>query len=729
MKRTLVAPFAMALLCGLSTPASEAQEAKSVLPKYASFAESKHAFDKSVAPLFAKHCNGCHNAKISEGELDLSMLNPDMKESTSAGRWALLSKMISQREMPPEEKQSLAEADVKTIADWISAEMKRSGKHFATREAYANGNKVNHDKLFDPKFEANFDSPTTLRRLSPEIYAAEMAKAPGVGQPFTPEGKTTFRDMGAPKLDEPTTALLIRNAIQLAHNQTNFKIENGKMKAIGNLPQEFAKLLDENLPLEDAAIIAAVQKQFASVLQRQATKEELSRFTALFHKNAKDAGRVLGVRYSLAAIYLLPESIYRWELGSGPVDDQGRIRLTPREIAFAISYALTDRRPEAWLLVDADKGKLATKEGVAEAVRKMLDDPKLKKPRIMRFFQEYFGYDKCREVFQDVKVHKSHDPRILVEDTDRLVEYILEKDQNVFYELLTTNKSFVAYKTAADLKKKRAIETAKFEENKKKDPEKFKNKKLQLPGRSIYEAYNLPDFPDTQPIDLPAEERAGILTQPSWLAANSKTDENHAIFRGKWVRERLLGGVVPDVPITVDAQLPNAPHHTLRERMKVTEQEYCWKCHIYMNPVGLTFESYDFLGRYRKTEPVLDTEATAKNVNKKGKSLGPIFKDLPADAGGKINESGDPAIEGAVKNSVQMVRKIAKSGRAEQVFVRHAFRYWLCRNESLGDGPSMQQAHQVYRASGGSMKALIAALLSSDSFLYRAPSPETPKAD
>ena len=40
--------------------------------------------------------------------------------------------------------------------------------------------------------------------------------------------------------------------------------------------------------------------------------------------------------------------------------------------------------------------------------------------------------------------------------------------------------------------------------------------------------------------------------------------DNHAILRGRWIRERLLGGGIPDVPITVDAMLPDEPKKTSR---------------------------------------------------------------------------------------------------------------------------------------------------------------------
>ena len=67
----------------------------------------------------------------------------------------------------------------------------------------------------------------------------------------------------------------------------------------------------------------------------------------------------------------------------------------------------------------------------------------------------------------------------------------------------------------------------------------------------------------------------------------------------------------------------------------------------------------------------------------------------------------------------RMIAKLAESERVEQVFVRHAFRFWMGRNETLNDAPVLQAAHKAYRDNGGSMKALITSLVTSDAFLYR----------
>lgn len=172
--------------------------------------------------------------------------------------------------------------------------------------------------------------------------------------------------------------------------------------------------------------------------------------------------------------------------------------------------------------------------------------------------------------------------------------------------------------------------------------------------------------------------------------------DNHAIHRGIWIRERLLGGGIPDVPITVNAMLPDEPGISLRERMRVTREKYCWSCHQKMDPLGLPFEMFNHAGLYRTTEF--------------GK---------PVDTSGEIIDSGDPALDGPVTNALDMIQKLAASERVEQVFVRHAFRFWMGRNETLNDAPVLQAAHRAYRQGGGSMNALITSLLTSDAFLYR----------
>ena len=117
---------------------------------------------------------------------------------------------------------------------------------------------------------------------------------------------------------------------------------------------------------------------------------------------------------------------------------------------------------------------------------------------------------------------------------------------------------------------------------------------------------------------MPEDQRAGLLTHPAWLIAHSSNFHTDPIKRGRWIREKLLAGRVPDIPITVDAQVPEDPHKTFRERVEVvTRKSECIKCHRQMNPLGLPFEVFDDFGRYRLQEPLEHEEHILAKPSKK----------------------------------------------------------------------------------------------------------------
>ncbi|HJO54653.1 MAG TPA: DUF1588 domain-containing protein, partial [Verrucomicrobiota bacterium] len=257
-------------------------------------------------------------------------------------------------------------------------------------------------------------------------------------------------------------------------------------------------------------------------------------------------------------------------------------------------------------------------------------------------------------------------------------------------------------KTLTQKRKSLAAAKKKLEQEKKKRVGNVNVMQAELSGPRVYARVSRRSFgngsmkSERTLATAPEGQRLGLLTHPSWLVSHSDAMDNHAILRGRWIRERLLGGGIPDVPITVDAMLPDEPNTTLRERMRVTREKYCWTCHEKMDPLGLPFEMYNHAGLFRTTE-----------------------LEKPVDTSGEIIDSGNPALDGPVKNALEMIEKLAASERVEQVFVRHVFRFWMGRNETLNDAPVLQAAHQAYRESGGSMKALLTSLLTSDAFLYR----------
>lgn len=120
---------------------------------------------------------------------------------------------------------------------------------------------------------------------------------------------------------------------------------------------------------------------------------------------------------------------------------------------------------------------------------------------------------------------------------------------------------------------------------------------------------------------------------------------------------------------------------------------------------------YDHYGQYREKEFVGDERNSWPPTNDaQGK---------PIDASGAIVESGEAELDGEVTDAIDLVHKLAKSPRVRQSFVRHAFRYWMGRNEMLSDSPTMIAADHAYLEHDGSFNEMLVSLLTSDSFLYR----------
>ncbi len=240
-----------------------------------------------------------------------------------------------------------------------------------------------------------------------------------------------------------------------------------------------------------------------------------------------------------------------------------------------------------------------------------------------------------------------------------------------------------------------------------------------LPRTPVEENYGKEevfDYHPVQPFSLP--NRKGILTHPAWLIAFSANTATDPVRRGKWIREKLLAGSVPDVPITVDAKIPDDPHKTLGDRLKmVTSKEECWKCHQRMNPLGMPFEMFDDFGRYRTVESLehpdnIVSKATAKYG-------GDIYKTAAFVTAGNITGTGEPAVDGEVKDALDLMGRLGKSERVRQSIIRHAFRFYMGRNEMLSDSQTLMDADRAYVQSSGSFKSVIISLLTSDSFIYR----------
>jgi hypothetical protein len=698
-------------------------------------AQRAAVFSRDIAPFVKRFCVDCHGAKNPEGKFSFVGvgLTGDLAKPRELQVWQAVYEKLEGREMPPRDAEHQpTEAERRQAASWLATAIRAAGVVLDEGKWLApiKGNYVDHRTLFSGKAIAE-DGSTNPRlwRLTGQAYEDYFDKLLkhfvlplknyGEHKLTAPWNFTPQRDFvdyaSAHRVGEAEIEFLLRNASIVAAAMV--KRHAGSVPSYGGYIKEMATLIkagDAATPEQAEAVLAPT---FHGLFQRAPTARETERYGEFLRKNAAKLGGAGAAEQLLIALFCNKELIHRLEVPTGPTR-----RLPPRDLARAIAFALTDSVPDEPLARAADDSKLATREEVAEQVKRILADSTIAKPRVLRFFREYFGYASAPSVFKDevtlmkigVRGARGWNADYFVSDADRIVLAVLAEDRDVLRQLLTTTKTFAMTVDPEDQKHTKA------------DAYRLKKPAFEADEQTLIKVYELPiatraDWDPNRQYDFPPEHRLGLLTHPAWLVAHSSNFDNHAIHRGRWIRERLLGGRIPELPITVNAMLPDEPHRTLRDRMQVTRETYCWNCHKQMDPLGLPFEQFDHFGQFRTEEMVVDREATAekRNLDKNGAPRQTRYKLVPLDTTGEISGSIAPTLDGPVKDPFELIRRLADSEHIEQVFVRHAFRYFLGRNETLADGPALVAAHQAYLKGGGSMNALITSLVSSESFMFR----------
>lgn len=813
------------------------------------------AMPAEVSAVLTRYCVDCHGTQNGEGDVHLG----NLASLTPGGQLDLLNRVQDQlffRTMPPADAPQPRDDERALLATWLRTELRKHGaSKLDDKLRYpAYGNYVDHDLLFSETVGAAPFTPARRWLVSPQIFSErvldvfqpsandrERWRQPaqfGVMNPLVLPDRSGVRYYDNTPLDGGHLLVMLGNARWISEKQLRAaRIKKGELKADAfenprdrwyppTTPAALEKIVLKADEPTAEEIDAAITAQFGCVLRRRPTTAELQKYGAFTREAIALGGNTEGLRQMLLSVLLESEFLYRLEFGSGAADDAGRQKLSPHEAAFAISYALGDRGPDAALLKAAEEGRLLTREDYHREVVRLLDDqnyyrgpidPSLSgnhihshvtsHPKLVRFFREFFGYPGALKVFKDSarsggyyqNPDRGHtgSPGWMIHEADELVLWCLNQDERVFEQLLTTDRFFVYHNMdtkagqACIASWKQVYETLKvtawktepervMSEHFKmlaeakvidaREKELWKQKRAFLSylyyfqdtfgqGRTPFTrgpfthgysyqhspSYNLPplplrfryigvetprykepkdrpeywDYPVEQPFVI--AHRKGMLTHPAWLIAHSGNFQTDPIRRGRWIREKLLAGCVPDVPITVDAQVPEDPHKTLRERIEaVTRKNECWKCHQHMNPLGLTLECFDDFGRYRTEENREHPDNIVRRAPP-GSNSADVYETSPVDTRGSLTGTGDPNLDGDVKDPFELIDRLARSERVRQSIIRHAFRFYLGRNELLSDSRTLLDADRAYVSSGGSFKAVVTSLLTSDSFLYRKP--------
>ena len=264
------------------------------------------------------------------------------------------------------------------------------------------------------------------------------------------------------------------------------------------------------------------------------------------------------------------------------------------EIASRLSYLLWSTMPDTELLTLAEQGKLHDKAELSRQVARMLTDE-----RSSRFTDAFSS-----QWLRLRKVGMFQPDKKLYPDYDKTLEgSMIRETQTFFREVLNSGLTL----------------------------REFLNSDWSMMNELLAKHYGLGDSFTAAPKDSkdefvrvkfqPDSHRGGLLTQASILSLTSDGVRHRPVHRGVWLSEAIFGKSPPPPPANVNPipTNPTGPKATLREKLEAhIHDASCAACHARIDPLGLAFENYDAIGRWR-TEEVTDGVGANPKVTAHGK--------------------------------------------------------------------------------------------------------------
>ena len=277
------------------------------------------------------------------------------------------------------------------------------------------------------------------------------------------------------------------------------------------------------------------------------------------------------VRAGIVSVLVSPHFCYRVD-----VPPTGETVKPLSDVAFAsrLSYFLWSSMPDAELMELAMSGKLNNEKTIREQTHRMLKDSKVR-----GFALEFFGqWLRYRDFIEQESVNRDVFPsfddelrQAMFEEPTRLATNLIQHDLPVT-DLLSSDETFV--------------------------------------NRKLAQHYGLPfrggEHPWKKASGMRQRGRGGLLGMAVFLTKNSQPQRTSPVKRGFWVVHKLLGEHIPAPPADV-AVLPaketDTNGKTIRELLALhVENADCARCHRRFDPVGLSMEGFDPIGKIRSKD-------------------------------------------------------------------------------------------------------------------------------
>jgi hypothetical protein len=393
--------------------------------------------------------------------------------------------------------------------------------------------------------------------------------------------------------------------------------------------------------------------------RRPLTSDESANFLSLWRAGTAQGSFTTGVQWVVQAALMSPQFLYRPELDSTAPNLGTGVPLTSYEVATRLSYLLWGSMPDDALLAAAGRDELTDRAQVATQASRLLAAPRAR-DAVRRFYSQWLSLPLLDNMIKDTTRFPAYTPTMgasMRQSLEKFIDDAIWSGNGGARAMLTSNVAFV--------------------------------------DASLAGVYGIAPGTGWQRVQLDSKQRAGLMTQLGMLSINAHADQDSPVRRGKFVREQIFCQMLPPPPANLKIQLPVPdPTQTTRQRFaQHATDPACSACHHLMDPVGLGFEHYDAIGRWRDTE-----------------------NNLPVDDSGSLTGTD---VDGDFHGAVELAGKVSGSALMSACTATQWFRSAYGRTDGPQDACSIDELQQKLAAAGGDVKAMLVAMVQTDTFLHR----------
>jgi len=303
--------------------------------------------------------------------------------------------------------------------------------------------------------------------------------------------------------------------------------------------------------------------------RRPARAADVEPLLAFYREGREGATFDRGIERAVRRLLVSPEFLFRVERDPAGTKPGAPYRVSDLELASRLSFFLWSSIPDDELIAVAARGELGRPAGLDRQVRRMLASPKAE--AFVRNFAGQWLFLRNLDASAPVQsIFPDFDDALrqgFRRETELFVDSVLREDRSAL-DLLRADYTFLNERLARH--------------------------------------YGVPNITGShfRRVALPAgNPRRGLLGQGSVLTVTSYPDRTSPVVRGKWILENLLGTPPPPpVPNVPPLKATGAAGTVLSMRQRMEQHRaspVCASCHAMMDPLGLSLENFDAIGRWR----------------------------------------------------------------------------------------------------------------------------------